>query len=358
MNPLHSSFVEHQLSGRYICNTHIEPLISAYNTTVIGHSEAGLPIHRIRIGTGKTKVMMWSQMHGNESTTTKSVFDLLRYLQADESLLKTFQLSIIPILNPDGAKAYTRFNANQVDLNRDAIDLSQIESRVLRKEFDEFSPDYAFNLHDQRTIFGVEAKPATLSLLAPAFDTERSFNDCRTKAAQLAASVFQGFQSSSIAAQIGRFDDQFNPNCVGDAFQSLGVPTLLIEAGHFQDDYHREQTRAFVFNAYVLALQAIATSTFADASIYHSIPENRKIFFDYLLRNVRYVDHGNEKTADVGLQYKEVLNSDQIEFHAVFAASGDLSDSHGHIEPNCENLEPFSFKIEESAQNLLKSLNL
>ena len=105
-------------------------------------------------------------MHGNESPTTQSVFDLLRSLQADKSLLKTFQLSIIPILNPDGAKAYTRFNANQVDLNRDAIDLSQIESRVLRKEFDEFSPDYAFNLHDQRTIFGVEAKPATLSLLA------------------------------------------------------------------------------------------------------------------------------------------------------------------------------------------------
>ena len=186
MNPLQSSFIEHQLSGRYICNSHIEPLLSKYKTIVIGHSVAGLPIHRIRIGTGKTKVLMWSQMHGNESTTTKSVFDLLRYLQSDKSLRETLQLSIIPILNPDGAKAYTRFNANQVDLNRDAIDLSQVESRILRKEFDEFSPDYAFNLHDQRTIFGVEAKPATISLLAPAFNKERSFNVCRTKAAQLA----------------------------------------------------------------------------------------------------------------------------------------------------------------------------
>ena len=358
MNTFHSSFIEHQLSGRYICNAHIEPLLSAYNSIVIGHSEAGLPIHRICIGTGNIKLLMWSQMHGNESTTTKSVFDLLRYLQSDKDLLELLQLSIIPILNPDGAKSYTRFNANQVDLNRDAIDLSQVESRILRKEFDEFSPDYAFNLHDQRTIYGVEAKPATLSLLAPAFDKERSFNDFRTKAAQLAASVFQGLQSSSIALQIGRFHDQFNPNCFGDAFQSLGVPTLLIEAGHFQDDYHREQTRMFVLNAFILALQAIATSTFADFSIYHSIPKNKKIFFDYLLRNVRYVDRGNEKTADVGLQYKEVLNSNQIEFHPVFTAAGDLSKAYGHIEPNCENLKPFVFKIEESAQNLLKSLNL
>ena len=358
MNPLQSSFIEHQLSGRYICNSHIEPLLSAYNTIVIGHSEAGLPIHRIRIGTGTTKVLMWSQMHGNESTTTKSLFDLLRYLQSDKSLLETVQLSIIPILNPDGAKSYTRLNANQVDLNRDAIDLSQVESRILRKEFDEFSPDYAFNLHDQRTIFGVETKPATISLLAPAFNKERNFNVCRTKAAQLAASVFQGLQSSSIASQIGRFDDQFNPNCLGDAFQSLGVPTLLIEAGHFQDDYQREQTRGYVFNAYVLALQAIANSTFADVSIYHSIPENKNIFFDYVLRNVRYIDHANEKTADIGLQYKEVLNSNQIEFHAVFAAAGDLSKAYGHVEPNCENLDPFVYKIEESAQNLLISLNL
>ena len=94
MNPLHSSFIEHQLSGRYICNTHIEPLLSAYNTIVIGHSEAGLPIHRIRIGTGKTKVLMWSQMHGNESTTTKSVFDLLRYLKSDKSLLETYSFRL------------------------------------------------------------------------------------------------------------------------------------------------------------------------------------------------------------------------------------------------------------------------
>ena len=94
MNPLQSSFIEHQLSGRYICNSHIEPLLSEYNTIVIGHSEAGLPIHRIRIGNGKTKVLMWSQMHGNESTTTKSVFDLLRYLQS-ENFTEALQLLII-----------------------------------------------------------------------------------------------------------------------------------------------------------------------------------------------------------------------------------------------------------------------
>ena len=68
------------------------------------------------MGTGSTKVLMWSQMHGNESTTTKSLLDLLRFLNTNPDWLDNLQLSIIPILNPDGAKAYTRVNANQVDL--------------------------------------------------------------------------------------------------------------------------------------------------------------------------------------------------------------------------------------------------
>jgi hypothetical protein len=309
------------------------------------------------MGTGSTKVLMWSQMHGNESTTTKSLFDLLRFLNTNPDWLDNLQLSIIPILNPDGAKAYTRANANQVDLNRDAIDLSQVESRVLREEFDRLFPDYAFNLHDQRTIFGVDGMPATVSLLAPAFDLDRNYNPCRTLAAQLASTIFEGLQPL-IGPQIGRFDDHFNPNCVGDAFQSAGVPTLLIEAGHYPDDYRREKTREYVFYAYILSLQAIATSSFSDLSIYHLIPENQKIFFDFLLRDVSFIENGSLQRGDIGLQYQEVLQNDSISFQAVFAAAGDLSHCYGHIEPNCEKLNRIDFKIDESAQNVLNALDL
>ena len=52
------------------------------------------------------------------------------------------------MVNPDGAKLYTRVNANEVDLNRDSVNLSQPESKVLRNVFEEFKPDYCFNLHD------------------------------------------------------------------------------------------------------------------------------------------------------------------------------------------------------------------
>jgi hypothetical protein len=173
----------------------------------------------------------------------------------------------------------------------------------------------------------------------------------------LASTIFEGLQPL-IGSQIGRFDDSFNPNCVGDAFQSAGVPTLLIEAGHYPDDYSREQTREYVFYAYILALEAIAGSTFGNLSAYHSIPENKKIFFDLLLRDVSFIDNGSQQRGDVGLQYQEVLQNDSIAFQAVFSAAGDLSHCHGHIEPNCEKLNAIDFKIEESAQNVLNTLDL
>ena len=52
-----------------------------------------------------------------------------------------------------------------------------------------------------------------------------------------------------LAGHIGRYDDGFNESCVGDFFQKKGVPTILIEAGHFVGDDAREQTRYFVFEA-------------------------------------------------------------------------------------------------------------
>src|SRR5690606_11329878 len=126
------------------------------------------------------KVLMWSQMHGNESTTTKALFDVLNYIRTDDSfgsyISQNFTLYIVPMLNPDGAEAYTRVNANAIDLNRDAQNLSQPESVILNEVFRTFKPDFCFNLHDQRTIFsaGKTALPATVSFLTPAED-----KDCR-----------------------------------------------------------------------------------------------------------------------------------------------------------------------------------
>ena len=88
-------------------------------------------------------------MHGNESTTTKAIFDFLKFLlQKDhfnneiESFKEEWTFYIIPILNPDGAELFTRENANKVDLNRDAQNVSQGESLILLDVFNSITTDF------------------------------------------------------------------------------------------------------------------------------------------------------------------------------------------------------------------------
>lgn len=239
---------EKTIEGRYLTLESIEPILNRINTdnqlSIIGESVQGRPIYKYLIGSGKTKIYLWSQMHGNESTTTKALFDFLNLLQSGSDLasefLSQFTFCCLPMLNPDGAHAYTRVNANEIDLNRDSQDLTQPESKILRAVFEEFKPDFCYNLHDQRTIFGVAdtGKPATVSFLAPSYNEEREINESRQKAINLIAGMNAVLQEF-IPGQIGRFDDSFNLNCIGDTFQYLGVPTILFEAGHFAGDYQR-----------------------------------------------------------------------------------------------------------------------
>ena len=267
------NFKEQSVQGRYLTLEAILPILKKHNTNNqvkhVGNSVQERPIYTYQIGTGKTKIFLWSQMHGNESTTTKALLDFINLLNSEtelaKMLLESFTFLAIPILNPDGAYLYTRENANKVDLNRDAQDLTQPESLVLRGVFEVFQPDYCFNLHDQRTIFGVadSGKPATVSFLAPSYNEERDINATRLDAIRVINNINSVLQNY-IPGQVGRFDDSFNINCIGDTFQSLGVPTILFEAGHFPDDYLREETRKYIFISLLVSFTTLSENDIVD----------------------------------------------------------------------------------------------
>lgn len=342
LNILYKTYKAPALSGRYINLNMIKPLLDnlpkSYIVEVIGQSVLGEDILSLTIGTGPIKVLMWSQMHGNESTTTKAVFDMINTFSSVEmlSILKACTLKIIPMLNPDGSAAYTRLNANNIDLNRDAQDLSQPESKVLRACFNNFNPDYCLNLHGQRTLFSVgdTNKPATLSFLSPSQDKLRSVTSTRLKAMNVISAINTGLQAD-LANQIGRYDDGFNINCVGDTFQSLNAPTILFEAGHYKGDYNREVVRGFVYKALLLALNYIANNNDLGYIMedYFKIPENGKRFYDIIIRNAKY----NDQVQDIGINYLEQLMDNNIKFVPKVVAISDLSQFYGHKEIDANN---------------------
>ncbi|GGH42387.1 peptidase M14 [Mangrovimonas yunxiaonensis] len=334
---------EKSLYGRYITNNHIEAVVNGlgekFTVTELGRSVLNNPIQAITVGRGDKRILMWSQMHGNESTTTKAVFDFLNLLSnAGHALANTIldncTISIIPILNPDGAERYTRFNANNVDLNRDASALTQPESKLLSDYFKAFKPHFCFNLHGQRTIFGAgkENKSATVSFLSPSQDKNRSLTLTRKKAMEIIVAMYTALQTD-IPEQIGIYDDGFNINCVGDLFQSLGVPTVLFEAGHYSNDYQREQVRFFICKAIVAAVCYISKHA-VDGEAYErylEIPQNEKTFFDIIVRRAK-LSASDDIVCDVAIQYEEELKANEVVFIPIVKQIGGVDGYFGHLE--------------------------
>lgn len=356
------TFKVREIKGRYLIYDHIEEfLLSAgmkFKLEELGKSTLGVPIQTLSLGNGRIRILAWSQMHGNETTTTKAVLDVINAFCSEgkkpflREILNKCTLTIIPMLNPDGARRYTRQNANGVDLNRDACMLKEKESRMLRGYVDYFKPNFCFNLHDQRTIYsaGKVSNPATISFLTPSMNAERSVTPSRIKSMQVIATMAEEL-NSIIPNQLGRYDDAFNLNCTGDTFQSAEIPTILFEAGHYHDDYQREITRELMAAAILSGLKAIATGSYLkmDYKNYLKLPENEKLYNDVLLRNCLVKD----EIVDVAIQFKEVLSGGKIDFSAVVEKIGADLQVFGHKEIDCYNKNVKTIDNIELSENVI-----
>ena len=356
----YSQIKNEKVSGRYIANLHLEDfeieLSDDFKIDVIGKSVQEKAVKLITFGKGDIKILAWSQMHGNEGTTTKAVFDLLNAFNKNDKdrvlldILDRCTLFIIPVLNPDGAEAYTRVNANKVDLNRDMQDLSQPESKILMEQYYAVKPDFCLNLHDQRTIFsaGNTNAPATLSFLTPSKDKERSIDMFRKQSMSVISGIAKDL-SGDLPGGIGRYDDAYNINCAGDTFQNLSTPTILFEAGHFPGDYEREETRKYVFKALFSAIYQISihperTDGYLD---YFNIPENEKLYYDVIIRNSLI----NGEIRDICIQFQEILSNEKIRFSPVIAEIEERVAKYAHREIDAQGNEvsmPGNTKLDEN----------
>lgn len=312
----------------------------------IGKSGSGLPIYMGRFGDGTKKIIAWSQMHGNESTATHAMLDLLKSVPPGHDLWKKIQLDFIFMLNPDGSELWTRQNGENLDINRDFNAEATVEMKLLKKAVAGGTYDFALNLHDQRTIFTTDGiHPATLSFLSPSQDAERNLTENRKKSMAVIAHIFREMQSG-LRNRIGRYSDEFYPNSCGDNFMLAGLPNVLFEGGHFEADYKREFTRKFYTMALYAALEGIvqlngSTEGFSE---YFKIPENQETHYDVVYRNVR-LNTDFDCVLDVAVQYREVYSGgNEIDYVPYVVEVGKVS-RKGWEEIDCSGMSFISASI-------------
>lgn len=300
----------------------------------IGKSAEGRPLYVLRYGTGPTRVLLWSQMHGDESTATMALADLFRFFAEAEHeqarrLRERLSIWFLPMLNPDGAARFQRRNAQGIDVNRDARALVTPEARALKAAHERFRPDFGFNLHDQnvRTRVAGTDRLAAISLLAPPLDAAGSDTDVRLRAKHVAVVVRRAIEPL-VGSHVSRYDDTFNPRAFGDLMQQWGTSTVLIESGGWREDPEKQFLRKVNFVAIVAALDAIATGEYAraDVAAYEELLENGQAVNDLLVLGGTVVVPGLEPyRADLAIDFAQPL----ARRGGRIAEIGDLADSDG-----------------------------
>ena len=193
-------------------------------------------------------------------------------------------------------------------LNRDAIYLQSPEARILKSVRDSLQPDFGFNLHDQHKYHaaGDQKTPASISLLAPAYNQEKEVNAVREHAMQVAG-VIHNTLKKIIPMHIGRYDDEHEPRAFGDNIQKWGTSTILIETGAFENDPEKQFLRKVNFIALLSALESISNKAYysVDLQDYWSIPENKNRLNDFIIKNITIEDHGVQYLTDISYNRSE-----------------------------------------------------
>ena len=351
----YNNFKSRDFKKRYLNVSALNKVYNLFSTKIIGYSVNNIPIKSISIGNGNIKILIWSQMHGNETTSTKALIDFIYYLKKNTYLNSCFTFKIIPILNPDGSETYSRFNANKIDLNRDAKKQSQPESKALIKLYNNFKPNFCYNLHDQKTVYSINNLPAVASFLSPSVNNEKTINTIRKKSMGIIGYIYKILQNH-IPGKIGLYKDEFNLNCFGDFLQFSGTPTILFETGQDKNNYSREKSRKWISFSLYLSSICILNSRY-DFESYKQIQVQNNLYCDLLLRNIKI----DELLQDIIIEYKEVLHNNKVIFVPIIKNIGFFDKIFAHktiiLSKNIKNVK-IKISIGDDATKLLKYFNI
>jgi Zinc carboxypeptidase len=151
---------------------------------IVGRSSGDLPIAAVTLSDApngsapraasaeKLTVLLIGSQHGTEPSGAEALQRLVRDVATGPmtDLLKTINLVIVPVANPDGRNLRRRTNAKGVNLSTDFLVQTQPETRALTALIRRVRPDVILDVHES----GVY-KPSTLGAQGYLTDVEAQF---------------------------------------------------------------------------------------------------------------------------------------------------------------------------------------
>lgn len=214
---------------------------------VIGQSVQGRAIPAMFFSNGKFAcqraikpiALVFCQQHGNEPSGKEAALLMAaNLLGRDKKILERLDLILVPTLNPDGSELHQRRNANDRDLNRNHVLLSEPETLALHRLFRQWTPEITLDVHEygavsqwwvsQGMIKNADEMLGTLSNLnvdsrIRSFSQDIFYPALREKVLKDGFILFP----YTVGAPVENDRLRFSTNDIDDGRQSLGIYNTL-----------------------------------------------------------------------------------------------------------------------------------
>lgn len=280
----------------------------AMELTVIGQSVKGRDLYLASwvSDPDNPTILYLTQQHGNEQLTTEGALEFIKHLGTGRGsdVLDGVNILVVPMLNPDGAmgdvdfsldgylahgdRHLTRYNANEVDLNRDHVLREQPETQALHENvLAVYDIDYMIDLHHQGAYSAINDEWVSGSILYPT--TPNADPALVERSKQLGAVVYDAVDSTGwglLGKYVGGSAETISRNGLAVEY---GIATLLFEMRGMSDHVNPNsvlgaRSSGYLIRQTVITLEstarAIADGSIetADTSFWDTLPE--QYFYD------------------------------------------------------------------------------
>ncbi|GAB3802223.1 M14 family zinc carboxypeptidase [Virgibacillus kimchii] len=247
-------------------------------------------------------ILYLAQQHGDEALVTEGMLDFIKHLGTGKTkgLTDDVNLLFIPMFNADGAmgdvdypledyadtgdRNLTRYNANEVDLNRDHADKTQPETQALHQNVLEvYDIDYMIDLHHQGAQWVIDGDYVSGAIFPPHEDYTDP--EVLKKSKQLGAVIYDRIQPKGwglLANYAGPGSAYSEEIGVYGIASNYDISTFLFEMRGTQDNAFDFEVLGQKSNGYLIKQSYEAMDASARAVADGSIEDKDISFWDTL----------------------------------------------------------------------------